>query len=298
MANTEKQLQKRRGQWLENFLNPKTEVYNDKNEGEKTILSYKSLAMDSLKIIGLTDKFDIDIGVADKFDFDNDPGLMVLKAIKDAPNNIQMEYEKPGHYFKKILDGTDSLNLGETVFEKLPFRIRHVLFGLGDYKKSKEKYMSDSILMMEDMVYGISSMRISLMKLFTILIDKEKPWDQAIFANSYDPDIVKLISSYGNLTNKASLNTEKGTLCFELKFLCGRSLFYLNLFPWSKVCSNIALDYIRNGGRYFESKGFLFCENCGNFKFINRLNKNKDKNRFCSNICRATANNEQCPQDN
>ncbi len=275
-------LQKQRGLWLENFLNPATQVDNFYG-GSGKVPGFRSLARDALDILRITEKYNLE----------NDPGLLVRERIEKAPSDVKKFYDRLPAFIRAILDGTDPLELRTAVFEKNPiFKEKFKKF----YTSTAE-YKGMVIDEIDQAICDLPSHQKILGGLFEKITKTGLPWKTTLFdLKLWTPEgmaenlsLYKLLGQYGAFSDKIGFDDEAGQAVFGRVF--DKSNF-VQRFPWGIASTNIALDFLRYGGAFMRSKGFLFCEHCGRFKFIERLNHNgKFKNQYCCDLCRTKANN-------
>ena len=291
---TEKQLQKRRGQWLEAFLNPETKV-DDYYSGSGKRPGFRTLGCEALDILGITEKYDLD----------NDCRLRAFDMIQKAPKEVQKFYDfeniefylnSAGNSFeqlakydndwtKQVVKGSDPLKLNSTglleAFDQ----------AIGDYE---ENFFLKQFFLIDE-VYSVLIVRLILTKLFKIIASEINPWEQTLYIDNVNRNSFNLyfhIEKYYGVHERLYKDDKKQTIIFKREFeLPDHENLLL---PWKCAGVTIAIDFLKSGGKFMVSKGFLFCENCGRFKFIDRLNtKDENKNRYCSDICRTTTNNKQ-----
>ena len=283
----EKQLQKRRGQWLEAFLNPATKVEEDKTGySNNKRPGFRTLAESGFKILGITEKYD----------HTNDPAFMALDKILSASDAVKKEYialQRRTSINRKIIKSSnDPLKLGLLFSDRLePL-----------YNSAYNFYRSFlDPLWYQDYV----------LKIFQALSGTDKPWGSAlydyfetIFNNKYGhednvtEDKKMIISSSPIIQNyfpvlenyykvAIDVNHQSKTVNVYHSILLN-NYFFVYGYPWAEVCSTISIDFLRYGGK----DRFIICERCGSFAFVERSGK-----RFCSDICRTTTNNKQRKDD-
>ena len=261
-----------RGEWLEHFLNPFVRV-EDCESDTGTVSGFRTLAIDALGILGITEEFDLD----------NDPGLLVRAAILAAPDDIQKEYKpRPKwNWYKQIfVDGTDPLKLRAEVLEKIP-GVKSTFNSF--HKVSSGEYRSRIIDSQESIILDIPIQQNVLKVFFKKIAESGKPWDQTkLIIEMWTPQgmadnwwLHKIMSSYGRFSDKMFLDDETGHISFGRVF---DHLAPFPLFPWTVVCSTILFDFLRNGGQ----DQYSFCKHCGRFTFSRKGEKSfcSDKHRY------------------
>ena len=302
---TPKQMQRKRGEWLEAFLNPKIQV-KDYPSGTGDRRGLMSLASDALKILEIKQEFDLN----------NDPVLNALDAILQAPRKIKNYYlnssggqgkidpsnaaqimQQVGPYpldvVGSILKNSDPLKLRTIIFppdhlsffdnDLFPTLKMRNLDGL-TYRNLKEKENEAT-----DLIHSIFNILYHQKRWAYIFQNITKynkdPWsialNKSVFADDVEP--------YKRWHEKVKTGFNEKEVSFS-RYFDVQNYIYQHVFScyWSTVVVTIALEFIMNDGQ----KRFIFCEQCGRFTFVRR-NDTKHSKRYCSPICRVTANNKR-----
>lgn len=252
--------QMKRGEWLEHFLNPATQVEDYEVGTSKTKKpGFKSLAVDAIKILGVTQKFDLD----------NDVGLHILDAILSAPAETQQFYPLFDYesYIDKVLHWVD------------PLRI----MSLGKKKATSNELMFFPSI--DNIYFDILRDRPKLKKMFQVIMQSgnKQTWEEILPQNQYPTH------DYGRLKDSL-LYDKKGMWMFVRRFEHNQGFItggWCLCFPWTIAATTIAFDFLKNDGQVC----FTFCKQCGRFTFVKRHPK-----YFCSDHCRVKYNQEQGKQ--
>jgi len=265
MANTEKELQRRRGLWLENFLNPKTQVDDWKAGSSNTKRDgFRTLAREALDILGITGR--------SYFDLDNDPTLKSLDTIFKAPLDVQSFYNKlqaaqNDKTFTKIIHREDPLKIMQLILNGRKIFLRE---STGYARNSAEEV---------DLVFEILFQKKEVTEYFHRIVNYDGPWQKLCPYGSF--------INYNNILCEMDWDDQKQEIVFVRRFDDMLRNVYddgtidgIELFPWRTVVATITIDFLKYGGQ----DRFIFCEHCGNFTFVERAGK-----QYCSDICRVTA---------
>ncbi len=274
------ELQKRRGLWLENFLNPAAKV-DDYHTGSGKALGFRSLARESLDILNIKEDFDLD----------NDPGLKALDLILKAKKEVQKFYDLDNIEFyskkKKAVDGFREIEWLKAVkkgSDLLRLDMKTDIVGVVDSEKLVRRIGQDpepfpELAVLKDCIYGPLCAQFTLTQWFREIFNAHPtPWEKTLYKQYYeDSGDWDITPAHYGIVERLFVNHAQETISFERGINYAR---YPACFPWKHVGVIIALDFLRHGGQ----DRFIFCSYCNRFAYVQRIGK-----RYCSDLCRTNA---------